>query len=114
MRHVSRQTLDEDAEQAGQEAIATLRANEMANHLPELAHDTEMLKYVVKGSDKQWEKVLQDKDVSGTGTVQISEVREKRKIVDDDDIDHEAKTEDKVNKTKGSKKQKNTKKKSRR
>ncbi|EEC47512.1 predicted protein [Phaeodactylum tricornutum CCAP 1055/1] len=62
MRHVSRQTLDEDAEQAGQEAIATLRANEMANHLPELAHDTEMLKYVVKGSDKQWEKVLQDKD----------------------------------------------------
>jgi N-acetyltransferase 10 len=114
MRHVSRQTLDEDAEQAGQEAIATLRANEMANHLPELAHDTEMLKYVVKGSDKQWEKVLQEKDVSGTGTVQISEVREKRKIVDDDDIDHEAKTEDKVNKTKGSKKQKNTKKKSRR
>jgi hypothetical protein len=70
------------------------------------------MQYAVKGTDEQWKNVLDGKDVLASGSVSIRSVREKRKSVDDEDIDREANNEKKLLSTSSSKK--NKKKKSKR
>jgi hypothetical protein len=73
----------------------------------EITKDDSLMQYAIKGSDEQWNKALDGKDVSGSGSVQISSVREKRKGVDTEDFEREASTEQKLKKTKtGGKKNK--------
>lgn len=70
------------------------------------------MQYAIKGSDEQWAKALEGKNVDdGPATIQIQGVREKRKL-EDDDMEKEAMNETKLQKTKG-KKSKKPKKKSR-
>lgn len=90
MRDVARQTLDEDVADAAKIAMESLRASEDSNIPSEIAEDPELLKYVIKGSDQQWKKALEGRDSGGPGMVQISSVRDKRKAVDEADMEHEA------------------------
>ena len=64
------------------------------------------MQFAVKGSDSQWSKALEGKEISASGTVQIRSVREKRKGVDESDFDHEAKSEPVSKKSKSHKKKK--------
>jgi hypothetical protein len=50
----------------------------------EIAKDAELMQYVVKGSDEQWNKLLKENSGDEPGTVQIHTTREKRKLEDDD------------------------------
>lgn len=59
---------------------------------PDIARDNDIMQYAVKGSDEQWNKVLNDKDVLNSDTVKIHSIREvgeKRKL-DSEDIAREA------------------------
>ena len=62
------------------------------------------MQYAIKGSNEQWGKALEGKEISKSGSVQISSVREKRKGVDETDFEHEAKSEPASKKSKSSKK----------
>jgi hypothetical protein len=64
------------------------------------------MQYAIKGSDEQWSKALNGKDISEAGNVQIRSVREKRKGVDDDDFAKEADKEPQSKKTKTGKQKK--------
>jgi len=67
------------------------------------------MQYTIKGSDKQWDKLLDGKVVNETGMVSVASVREKRKSVDVEDMEKEDAIE-----RKGQKKKKKGGKKSRR
>jgi N-acetyltransferase 10 len=116
MRDVAKETLEEDVAEAAKEAMASLQAAEAASSLPpEIAKNTELLQYAVKGSEKQWQKALEGKDVgaSASGTVQIQSVREKRKALDEADLAREATKEADRIKSSIGKKKKSKKKKAR-
>lgn len=110
MRDVARQTLDEDVADAAEIAMQSLKDAENSNLPSEISQDPELMQYVVKGSEEQWNKALKETDVTGPGTVQISASREKRKAVDETDIEHEASNDSamqkKTNTPKSSKKSK--------
>lgn len=114
MRDVARQTLDEDVADASALAMQSLKASENGNVPPEIADDPELMQYVVKGSEKQWSKALEGRGSDGPGTVQISDVREKRKAVDEDDMEHEASNDAAMDSSSKKSKGKGKKKKSRR
>jgi N-acetyltransferase 10 len=104
MRHVALKTLDEDAADAAKDVMATFNKEKP---LPaEIAKDDTLMEYAIKGSDDQWSKALDGKDMSGAGTVRIQGVREKRKNIDADEIEKEAERESKTNKTSTKKKKK--------
>lgn len=107
MRDVAEMTLEEDAADAANEAIAQLKAMESALNLPpEIAQDEEIMQYVVKGSDKQWEKALEGKDLgSGTKTVQIHSSRPKRAMIEEEESNNHSNTK-KPKKRKNDKKSK--------
>jgi N-acetyltransferase 10 len=89
MRDVTRQTLDEDARVAAKEAATLLQPN-LTNALPqEVRDDPELMQYVVKGTAEQWEKVLEGKESVGATPVQIESIREKRRSLNDIDIERE-------------------------
>lgn len=67
------------------------------------------MQYAIKGSDEQWSKLLDGKDVNEAGTLQIRTVREKRKALGDDEFTKEANTEKQLKKTKTSKKKRKSK-----
>ena len=53
------------------------------------------MQYVVQGSQDQWDKALEGKKLlddedDQTGTVTISGIRQKRKVIDEDDVEREA------------------------
>jgi hypothetical protein len=73
---------------------------------PSVAKDGELMQFAIKGSDEQWSKALVGKEISESGTVQIRDVREKRKGVDETDYEHEAKSEPMSKKSKTSKQKK--------
>ena len=76
---------------------------------PEIANDSSLMQYAVKGSDEQWEKALDGKDNvidESSGTVQIRSIREKRKSLDDEDFEKEAQFEQQSKKAGKSKKKK--------
>lgn len=111
MRHVARETLEEDVADAAEEAMASLKASEAANLPLEIANDPELMQYVVKGSDEQWRKVLDGHGHDGPGTVQIQSVRDKRRALEEDDIENEAKR-DETKRSSGKKNKKSKKRKS--
>lgn len=60
----------------------------------EIANDGSLMQYAIKGSDEQWQKALDGKEMTESGgTVQIKSVREKRKTVDEQDFEREANSE---------------------
>ena len=110
MRDVSRQTLEEDVQEAATDAMEALNAANAQSILPpEIANDPQLMQYAIKGSTKQWEKALEGKDLDGAGTVQIQSTREKRKL-DEEDL----KKEEKNSRSKHGSGKKDKKKKSRR
>ena len=64
------------------------------------------MQYAIKGSDEQWEKALEGKDISENGSLQIRSIREKRKGVDETDFEREAQSEPASKKSKSNKKKK--------
>ena len=68
----------------------------------EIANDGTLMQYAIKGSDEQWTKALDGKEVGESGgTVQIKSVREKRKTVDEQDFEREANSEKSLRNQKG-------------
>jgi hypothetical protein len=64
------------------------------------------MQYTIKGSDEQWGKILDGKEISETGMVTVHSVREKRKAVDAEDMEKEALHEKKGSNSKKVKKKK--------
>jgi N-acetyltransferase 10 len=69
MRNVSEQTLDEDTAESAQ--VAMNKMNNDSSLPPEIARDDDVMQYAVKGSDEQWTKALNGKDIADSGTVKI-------------------------------------------
>lgn len=110
MRDVASATLEEDEAAAARDAMESL-GNGSTQQLPEkITKDRSLMHFAVKGSDDQWAKALEGKDMSASGTIQIKSVREKRKQVDEEDF-QKAADNDKT--TKKHKPNKNKKKKGR-
>lgn len=115
MRNVAEQTLDEDTAEAAQVAMSKMNKDSSSSLPREIARDDDIMQYAVKGSDEQWSKVLNGKEITDSGTVKIHstrEVGEKRKL-DSEDIEKEAdyqtpkhKGKDKKRSKKSSKKKK--------
>ena len=108
MRDVAPKTLEEDAAEAATDAIKQLN-NSSENSLPSaITNDRSLMQYTIKGSDEQWDNILDGKSVSETGMVSVASVRDKRKSVDAEDMEKE----DAIDKErKGNKKAKGSKKK---
>ena len=106
MRDVASKTLEEDAADAAKDAIKELN-NYNENSLPSsITNDRSLMQYTIKGSDEQWDKLLDGKEVNETGMVSVSSVRDKRKAVDAEDMEKEAEHEKKKGSAKKSKKKK--------
>jgi N-acetyltransferase 10 len=126
MRHVAEKTLDEDMSEAVLQARETLKLatllpeaaaaspekKKTSNLPPEIARNSELSSYVVKGSDEQWSNALKDKELDATTGVRIQSVREKRKAVDEDDMKREQESTLDKPKQSGAKKNKKSRKKS--
>ncbi|CAJ1937433.1 unnamed protein product [Cylindrotheca closterium] len=86
MRDVASSTLEEDTAAAARDAMKSLGALS-AQQLPsKVTKDRSLMQFAVKGSDEQWTKALEGKDISASGTIQIKSVREKRKQLDEEDF----------------------------
>ncbi|KAL3944803.1 MAG: hypothetical protein SGBAC_001126 [Bacillariaceae sp.] len=110
MRDVASATLEEDTAAAARDAMESL-GNGSTQQLPEkITKDRSLMHFAVKGSDDQWAKALEGKDMSASGTIQIKSVRQKRKQVDEEDF---LKAADNDKATKKDKPNKNKKKKGR-
>ena len=128
MRDVAAKTLEEDAADAARAAIeeynqhqrmmtttaSTENGGDNGKTLPaSIANDKSLMQYTVKGTDEQWNKILDGKDVSETKMVSVRSVREKRKTsVEDGDIEKEVSHE--ASKSSGGGKKSKKKKKARR
>lgn len=95
MKNVSRQTLEEDAEEGAKDAMKTLKSNVDLSNLPaEVAGDGDLIKYVIKGSDADWAEALDGKEtmIDSQGIVQVkrrdTSGKPKRKL-NQEDIDKE-------------------------
>mmetsp|Transcript_12042 Transcript_12042/g.13192 ORF Transcript_12042/g.13192 Transcript_12042/m.13192 type:complete len:1120 (+) Transcript_12042:44-3403(+) len=108
MRDVAPKTLEEDAAEAATDAIKQLNDNNENSLNSTIANDRSLMQYTIKGSDKQWDKLLDGKVVNETGMVSVASVREKRKSVDVEDMEKEDAIERKgqKKKKKGGKKSK--------
>jgi N-acetyltransferase 10 len=91
MRDVAEKTLAEDAADAAKDVMKTFSGDKSLP--PEIANDSSLMQYAIKGSDEQWSKVLESGDLNEAGTVSIKSVRPKRKNVDTDDYEREAQHE---------------------
>ena len=88
MKNVTQKTLEEDAEEGAQAAMATLKGQSLPY---DVAHDDDIMQYSIRGTDQDWSKALKGKDVDGE-TVQIMSMEEKRpgkRRVNDEDIQRE-------------------------
>jgi N-acetyltransferase 10 len=93
MKDVAQKTLEEDANDAAKDAI---KEYNNGYSLPaSVANDKSLMQYTIKGSDKDWDQLLDGKEVSETGMVSVRSVREKRKAVDAEDMEKEAQQEKK-------------------
>merc|ERR1712226_251934 len=93
-------TLEEDASDAAKDAMKAFDAEKTLP--PEIANDESLMQYAIRGSDEQWKKALDGKEMNEAGTVSIKSIREKRKTVDQDDYEREASHETKKPKTSSS------------
>jgi N-acetyltransferase 10 len=79
MRNVAEKTLDEDASEAAQVAMSKL--NKDSSLPPEIVRDDDIMQYAVKGSEEQWSKALNGKDIGDSVQIHsVREMREKRKL----------------------------------
>ena len=88
MKNVTQKTLEEDAEEGAQAAMATLKGQSLPSAI---AQDDDIMQYAVRGTDDEWAKALEGKNVDG-GTVQIMSMQEKRpgkRRVNEEDIQRE-------------------------
>lgn len=109
LKDVFRQTLDEDAEEGAKDAMEALSTGQMTSNLPsEVAGDSDIMKYAIKGSDSDWKDALKGKEstIDEQGLVQIKSQSKiiKRKL-NQDDVDKEAGDEE-VTPSKNKKKKK--------
>lgn len=95
MKDVTRATLADDAQVAAKEAKMDARAaSELAMLPPAITDDRELMSYVVKGTQEQWDQALTGQDLrQGTklDSVQILSTREKRKTLDVSDFERDDK-----------------------
>lgn len=87
MKNVTQKTLEEDAEEGAQAAMATLKGQSLPSSI---AQDDDIMQYAVRGTEDEWAKALEG-GVDG-GTVQIMSMEEKRpgkRRVNDEDIQRE-------------------------
>ena len=112
LKHVTEQTLEEDAKEGSKQAMAILEKQE--NNLPaKITEDVELRKYIIKGTEEQWEEalgnVLPDPDGNDVpGRIQIQSLKNsgsviKRKL-DQEDIEREAEANSRPPSKKGSRK----------
>lgn len=77
MRDVSRQTLEEDAQEGAEAIMSTLKKQTEStiastSNLPdEIAKDQDIMQYAIKGSNEEWSDALANKKLDGKGTIQI-------------------------------------------
>jgi N-acetyltransferase 10 len=109
MRNVASKTLQEDAAEAATDAIRQMNKMDEKALPPEIANDTTLMQYAIKGSDEQWNDALDGREVDANGTISIRSVREKRKSVDVEDFEKEAKSEHKTGSSRKIKKKKKAK-----
>jgi len=114
LKHVTQQTLEEDAQEGSKEALEILE-NQESSLPPEIALDAELSKYVIRGTNAQWEEALQNvssdpegKDVDPPARIQIKTLNTsisvlKRKL-DQNDIEKEAEANSKPSTKKSSRK----------
>ena len=89
MRNVSRQTLDEDANEGVKTTMKKLQVSKTV--LPvEIADDNDIMQYVIKGSDEQWCKALEKNELDVSGSVKISSVRDMKRKLNEQDIEKES------------------------
>merc|ERR1719469_778000 len=101
-------TLAEEENVGVGEVMESILADSSVALPPRIAKDEELSRYVVKGSDKQWEEALQKTSDDGVPRVQITtEMEKKRRRTED----FEKNLEDAVRSEKGGKKKKIKKKK---
>jgi N-acetyltransferase 10 len=112
MTNVAEKTLEEDAASAAKDAMEVYNSDKVLP--PEIANDESLMQYTIKGSNKQWNEALGGGDMNEAGTVSIKSVREKRKLMDTEDFEHEANTESGMSKPGKSNKKKKAKTKGRR
>ncbi|KAG7348994.1 GNAT acetyltransferase 2 [Nitzschia inconspicua] len=93
MEDVAAKTLEEDAREAATDIIQQMEAKSLP---PAITNDASLMQYAIKGTDDQWDKVLEGNEIGETGTVSIRSVREKRKALDTEDYEKEAKSERKT------------------
>lgn len=105
MKNVAQKTLEEDADEAAKDAIKEYNAGSSSSLPASVTNDKSLMQYAIKGSDKQWDKILDGKEITETGMVSVQSVREKRKAVDAEDMEKEAEHE-KVGSKKSKKKKK--------
>jgi len=82
MKNVSRQTLEEDAREGATVAMAKLtgETRAAANKLPaDILKDADIMKFAVKGTEEDWSRALDSKEMSATNTVQIANMNAKPK-----------------------------------
>ena len=94
MKDVAEKTLDEDAEDAAKEAMETL--NSSNNLPPEIAEDEELMQYAVKGSDAQWSRALENKNVEGgVQTIRIQSFQDKKEDPSSTELEKKRKRDEK-------------------
>ena len=98
LKQVTHQTLEEDAQEGSKEALEILEKQE-SSLPPEIALDAELSKYVIRGTNAQWEEALQNvssdpEGIEPPARIQIKTLNAspsvlKRKL-DQNDIEKEA------------------------
>jgi len=91
LKDVSRQTLDEDAEEGAKDAMEALSTGQMTSNLPsEVAGDADIMKYAIKGSDTDWNDALKGKEgtIDEQGHVQVkSQSKKVKRKLNQEDVD---------------------------
>lgn len=103
--NVSRQTLEEDAEEGAKEAMVALSGGRVASNLPpEVANDADIMQYAIKGSDADWENALKGKEanIEQQGVVQIKSqgVKKAKRKLNQEDVEKEMGGTETTSKTK--------------
>jgi N-acetyltransferase 10 len=93
MKDVSRQTLEEDADEGAKDAMVTLQSGSMTSNLPpQITGDYDIMKYAIKGSNDDWEEALSGKDstIDEQGIVQVKgKTNKPKRKLNQEDVDKE-------------------------
>jgi N-acetyltransferase 10 len=85
MRNVVPQTLEEDATEAASAAMSKL--TNIDKQLPkEVADEYDIMQYAIKGSEADWSKALEGREVDESGVVSVKSVRKAKRKLEEKDI----------------------------